>query len=30
MLGKVTEDFGFHQLEVEKMAKLEVKPDPRY
>ncbi|MCF8224135.1 MAG: DNA polymerase III subunit alpha [Bacteroidales bacterium] len=30
MLGKVTEDFGFHQLEVEKMAKLAVKPDPRY
>ncbi len=30
MLGKVSEDFGFHQLEVEKMAKLEVKPDPRY
>ncbi|MDZ7738675.1 MAG: DNA polymerase III subunit alpha [Bacteroidales bacterium] len=30
MLGKVTEDYGFHQLEVEKMAKLEVKPDPRY
>ena len=30
MLGKVTEDFGFHQLEVEKMMKLEVKTDPRY
>jgi len=30
MLGKVTEDFGFHQLEVEKMAKLPVVPDPRY
>ncbi|MFO7755839.1 MAG: DNA polymerase III subunit alpha, partial [Bacteroidales bacterium] len=30
MLGKVSENFGFHQLEVEKMAKLEVKPDPRY
>ncbi len=30
MLGKVSEDYGFHQLEVQKMAKLEVKPDPRY
>ncbi|MDT8400937.1 MAG: DNA polymerase III subunit alpha [Bacteroidales bacterium] len=28
--GLVTEDFGFCQLEVEKMAKLPVKPDPRY
>ncbi|MBS0012192.1 MAG: DNA polymerase III subunit alpha [Bacteroidales bacterium] len=30
LLGRVTEDFGFYQLEVEKMAKLPVKPDPRY
>ena len=28
--GKIVEDFGFHQMEVEKMAKLPVKPDPRY
>lgn len=28
--GKVTEEFGFASLEVEKMARLPVKPDPRY
>jgi len=30
LLGKVVEDFGFPSLEVEKMAKLPVKPDQRY
>ncbi len=30
ILGKVVEEFGFPSLEVEKMAKLEVQPDPRY
>lgn len=29
ILGKVVEDFGFPSLEVEKMAKLEIQPDPR-
>jgi error-prone DNA polymerase len=28
--GKVVEEFGFASLEVEKMAKLPVKPDTRY
>lgn len=30
MLGKVVEEFGFPSLEVEKMAKLPIKPDSRY
>ena len=30
LLGKVVEEFGFPSLEVEKMAKLPVKPDKRY
>ncbi len=30
ILGKVVEEFGFPSLEVEKMAKLAVKPDKRY
>ena len=30
ILGKVVEEFGFPSIEVEKMAKLPVKPDPRY
>jgi DNA-directed DNA polymerase III PolC len=30
ILGKVVEEFGFPSLEVEKMAKLPVKPDVRY
>jgi DNA polymerase-3 subunit alpha len=30
ILGKVVEEFGFPSLEVEKMAKLPVKPDLRY
>lgn len=30
VLGKVVEEFGFPSLEVEKMAKLPVLPDPRY
>ena len=30
ILGKVVEEFGFPSLEVEKMAKLPVKPDTRY
>ncbi len=30
ILGRIVEEFGFPSLEVEKMAKLEVKPDPRY
>jgi DNA-directed DNA polymerase III PolC len=29
ILGKVVEEFGFPSLEVEKMAKLAIKPDPR-
>jgi len=29
ILGKVVEEFGFPGLEVEKMAKLPLKPDPR-
>ncbi len=30
ILGKVIEEFGFPSVEVEKMAKLPVKPDQRY
>jgi len=30
VLGKVVEEFGYASLEVEKMAKLPVKPDKRY
>jgi DNA-directed DNA polymerase III PolC len=30
VLGKIVEEFGFPSLEVEKMAKLPVKPDNRY
>ena len=30
ILGKVTEEFGFASLTVEKLAKLPFKPDPRY
>jgi DNA-directed DNA polymerase III PolC len=30
ILGKVTEEFGFPSIEVEKMARLPVKKDPRY
>jgi DNA polymerase-3 subunit alpha len=30
ILGKVVEEFGFPSIEVEKMAKLPFKPDPRY
>lgn len=30
MLGKVVEEFGFPSLEVEKLARLGVKPDRRY
>jgi DNA polymerase-3 subunit alpha len=30
LLGKIVEEFGFPSLEVEKMAKLPVKPDTRY
>ncbi len=30
ILGKVVEEFGYPSLEVEKMAKLSVKPDKRY
>lgn len=29
ILGKVVEEFGFPSIEVEKMAKLEIKEDPR-
>ena len=29
-LGKVVEEFGFASLEVEKLAKLPVRPDKRY
>ena len=28
ILGKVVEEFGFPSLEVEKMAKLPIKPNP--
>jgi DNA polymerase-3 subunit alpha len=30
ILGKIVEEFGFPTIEVEKMAKLAMKPDPRY
>jgi DNA polymerase-3 subunit alpha len=30
ILGKVTEEFGFPSITVEKMAKLPFKKDPRY
>ncbi|MBP8959887.1 MAG: DNA polymerase III subunit alpha [Bacteroidales bacterium] len=30
ILGKVVEEFGFLSVEVEKLAKLPVRPDPRY
>ena len=30
LMGKIVEDFGFYQMEVEKMARLPVVPDPRY
>jgi DNA polymerase-3 subunit alpha len=30
ILGKVVEELGFPGIEVEKMAKLPLKPDPRY
>ncbi len=30
MLGKVVEEFGFPSLDVEKLAKLPIKPDSRY
>jgi DNA-directed DNA polymerase III PolC len=30
ILGKVVEEFGFPSLEVEKMARLPIKPDQRY
>ena len=30
ILGKVVEEFGFPSIEVEKLAKLPVRPDPRY
>jgi len=30
ILGKVVDDFGFPSIEVEKMAKLPLMPDPRY
>ena len=29
LLGKVTEEFGYASLEVEKMAKMPLRPDPR-
>ena len=29
ILGKVVEEFGFPSIEVEKMAKLPIFPDPR-
>jgi error-prone DNA polymerase len=29
LLGRVVEEFGFASIEIEKMAKLEFKPDPR-
>jgi DNA-directed DNA polymerase III PolC len=30
LLGKITDEFGYKTMEVEKMAKLAVRPDPRY
>ncbi len=30
ILGKVVEEFGFPSIEVDKLAKLEMVPDPRY
>jgi DNA-directed DNA polymerase III PolC len=30
MSGKITDEFGYKTMEVEKMARLPVKPDPRY
>jgi DNA polymerase-3 subunit alpha len=30
ILGKVVEEFGFPSIEVQKMAKLPLKKDPRY
>jgi error-prone DNA polymerase len=30
ILGKITEEFGFASLEVEKLAKLPFQSDPRY
>ena len=30
LLGKIVEEFGFPSLEVEKMAKMPNKKDPRY
>jgi DNA polymerase-3 subunit alpha len=30
ILGKVVEEFGFPSVEVEKLARLEMKSDPRY
>ena len=30
ILGKVVEEFGFPSVEVEKMARLEIREDPRY
>ncbi len=30
ILGKVVSEFGFPSVEVEKMAKLAIRPDPRY
>jgi len=30
LMGKIVEDFGFQQMEVEKMVKLPIEPDPRY
>ena len=29
ILGKVVDEFGYASIEVEKMAKLPFKPDPR-
>jgi DNA polymerase-3 subunit alpha len=29
ILGKVVKEFDFYSLEVEKMAKLPLQPDPR-
>jgi DNA polymerase-3 subunit alpha len=29
ILGKVVEEFGYPSLEVEKMAKLPIKPNPK-
>jgi DNA polymerase-3 subunit alpha len=30
ILGKIVEEFGFPSIEVQKLARLPYRPDPRY